>query len=75
MAVPFSLIELAFWLPIGRRAIRTPYCVVMGAAATALPVLIVVIVPTTLILFYSFDTLTTEKLKNFIKFILSVSNE
>ena len=47
----------------------------MGAAATALPVLIVVIVPITLPLLYSFDTLTTEKLKHFIKLILSVSNE
>ena len=52
-----------------------PYCAVMGSAATALPVLIVVIVPSTLPLFYSFDTLTTEKLKLFIKLILSVSNE
>ena len=58
-----------------QRSIGMPYCVVMGAAATALPVLIVVIVPTTLPLFYLFDTLTTEKLKLFIKLILSVSNE
>ena len=65
--MPFSLIELAFWLPIGRRAIRTPYCVVMGAAAAALPVLTVVVVPMLLYptqrLFYSFDTLTMNSNK------------